>query len=80
MIARLWEILANKTCAFTQKYNILFPYKFTDSKNYVEYETIQEFETKIRYYLNNKFLHFSWYYRVLCKNRITFEMKSKILR
>ena len=52
--ARLWEILANKTCAFTQKYNILFPYKFTDSKNYVEYETIQEFETKIRYYLNNR--------------------------
>tara|TARA_R110000823_G_scaffold268948_2_gene388755 strand:- start:1957 stop:2904 length:948 start_codon:yes stop_codon:yes gene_type:complete len=52
--ARLWEIFANKTCAFTQKYNILFPNKFIDGTSYVEYSTIQEFETKIRYYLNNK--------------------------
>jgi len=52
--ARLWEVFANKTCAFTQKYNILFPNNFTDGINYVDYTTIQEFETKIRYYLNNK--------------------------
>ena len=52
--ARLWEIFANKSCAVSQKYNILFPNNFTDGKNYVEYNTISEFEEKIRYYLQNK--------------------------
>lgn len=52
--ARIWEIFANKVCCFSQKYNILFANKFTDEYNYVEYSTIQEFEEKIRYYLENK--------------------------
>lgn len=52
--ARLWEILANKSCAFTQKYNIEFPYNFTDGKNIVKYNTSKELEDKLRYYLNNK--------------------------
>jgi len=52
--ARLWEIFANKSCAFCQKYNILFPNKFTDGLNYVEYSTPKEFEEKLRYYLNDK--------------------------
>lgn len=52
--ARFWEILANKSCCFAQKYNILFPNEFTDGVNYVEYSSIKEFETKLRYYLENK--------------------------
>ena len=52
--ARLWEILANKSCAFTQKYNIEFPNDFTDGKNIVKYSTSEELENKLRYYLNNK--------------------------
>ena len=52
--ARFWEIIANKSCCFSQKYNILFPKKFTDDKNYVEYSSIGEFEQKLRYYLKNK--------------------------
>lgn len=52
--ARIWEIIANKSCCFSQKYNILFPNGFTDGVNYVEYSSIKEFETKLRYYLENK--------------------------
>lgn len=52
--ARFFEIIANKSCCFCQKYNILFPNNFTNDENYVEYSTIQEFERKIRFYLNNK--------------------------
>ena len=52
--ARIWEIIANKSCCFVQKYNVLFPNNFTDGYNYVEYSTIDEFEKKIRYYLKNK--------------------------
>ena len=52
--ARLWEILANKTMAMTQRYRIEFPNDFTDGENIVKYKTIDEFENKIRMYLNNK--------------------------
>jgi len=52
--ARLWEIFANKTCALTQKYNILFPDKFINGKTYVEYSSIEEFESRVRYLLANK--------------------------
>ena len=52
--AKIWEIFANKSCCFSQKYNILFPHSFTDGYNYVEYSTIEEFEDKLRYYLKNK--------------------------
>ncbi|MFX0073194.1 MAG: hypothetical protein ACFFAO_19115 [Candidatus Hermodarchaeota archaeon] len=43
---RIWEIFANKSCCFSQKYNILFPNSFKDGYNYVEYSTIEEFEKK----------------------------------
>jgi len=52
--ARIWEIFANKSCCFSQKYNILFPNSFTDGYNYVEYSTIEEFEDKLIYYLKDK--------------------------
>ncbi|MFX0072851.1 MAG: glycosyltransferase [Candidatus Hermodarchaeota archaeon] len=51
---RFWEIIANKSCCFCQKYNILFPNAFKDGLNYVEYSDIEEFEKKIRFYLDNK--------------------------
>ena len=52
--ARLWEIFANKSCAFSQKYNIIFPDKFKDGESVVEFTTKDELETKLRYYLNRK--------------------------
>jgi hypothetical protein len=52
--ARLWEILANKSCAFMQEYNIEFPNSFTNDKNIIKYSTSEELENKLRYYLNNK--------------------------
>ena len=52
--ARLWEILANQSCAFMQEYNIVFPNDFTDGENIVKYNTSEELENKLRYYLNNK--------------------------
>lgn len=51
---RFLDIIANKSCCFCQKYNILFPHPFTDGVNYVEYSTIEEFEKKIRIYLDKK--------------------------
>jgi len=51
---RIWEIFANRSCCFSQKYNILFPNSFTDGINYVEYSIIEEFEEKLRFYLNNE--------------------------
>ena len=52
--ARLWEVLANKTMAMTQEYNIEFPNDFSDGENIVKYKTIDEFEVKVRKYLNDK--------------------------
>ena len=40
--------------AMTQKYQIEFPNDFTDGENIVHYETIEEFEKKIRKYLDDK--------------------------
>jgi hypothetical protein len=52
--ARLWETLANKTMAMTQEYRIEFPYDFIDGENIVKYKSVNEFEYKIREYLNDK--------------------------
>ena len=52
--ARIWEAIANKSCCFSQKYNILFPNKFIDGESFVEYSTSEEFEEKLRFYLDNK--------------------------
>ena len=40
--------------AMTQQYNIEFPNDFVDGESIVKYKTIEEFEMKIRKYLNNK--------------------------
>ncbi|MHA1756628.1 MAG: glycosyltransferase [Promethearchaeota archaeon] len=52
--ARLWEIIANKSCCFSQKYKILFPNKFIDGYSFVEYSNMNEFKKKLNYYLKNK--------------------------
>ncbi len=51
---RFWEIIANKSCCVSQKYKILFPDKFTDGHDFVEYSSIKEFKKKLNYYLNNR--------------------------
>jgi hypothetical protein len=51
---RMWEILSKGTCCFAQKMEILLPNKYTDGFNIVEYSTMDEFNDKIRYYINNK--------------------------
>lgn len=52
--ARRWEIHANKSCAFVQKYNITIPNDFTNGVNVVEFTSASELEEKLRYYLRNK--------------------------
>jgi hypothetical protein len=51
---RMWESMANKTCCFVQKPEIIITNKPQDGLHDVEYSTTVEFETKIREYLNNK--------------------------
>ena len=51
---RMWESMANKTCCFVQKPQIVFPNIPQDGRHYVEYSTPKEFEIKIREYLKNK--------------------------
>ena len=51
---RMWEIMANRTCCFAQKTEILFPNKPSDGVHYVEYSNMREFEEKIFYYLDRK--------------------------
>ena len=48
---RLWEIMANKTCCFRQKTEILFPDEPIDGEHCVVYSSEEEFEKKIREYL-----------------------------
>ena len=50
---RLWEIMANKTCCFRQKTEILFPNEPEDGNHCVVYENIEEFNQKIKNYLKN---------------------------
>ena len=51
---RFWLNTANRTCCFAQKYTIDFPHPFIDGENFVEYETIDEFQNKIISYLDDK--------------------------
>lgn len=54
LCARFYEIIANKSCCFSQKFNINFPNKFIDGESFVEYSNIKEFKDKLMYYLNYK--------------------------
>jgi hypothetical protein len=51
---RMWEIISKGTCCFAQKNEILIPNNFEDGENIVFYSTTDEFNEKIKYYLNNK--------------------------
>ena len=51
---RMWENMANSSCTFAQRTEILFPNKPQDAVDYVEYSNMKEFEEKIYHYLNNK--------------------------
>lgn len=51
---RMWEIMANKTCCFAQRMDIISPHRPIDGYHYVEYSSIEEFERKIRHFLKHK--------------------------
>jgi len=50
--ARTFQIAANGSCLFAQKYTISMP-KLVDGENYVSWENITELKEKVRYYLSN---------------------------
>lgn len=51
---RMWEIMANRSCCFTQRAEIEFPNRPVDGVHCVEYSNIEEFENKIRHYLKER--------------------------
>jgi len=51
---REWEVIANKSCCFVQKHMIEITNKPQDGIHWVEYETMDEFDKKINFYLNNR--------------------------
>ena len=51
---REWEAMANGSCCFMQRTEILFPNRPEDGFHYVEYSSPEEFERKIRKYLKNE--------------------------
>ena len=51
--ARMWQIMANKSCLFAQRYNIIMP-NLEDGVHYVSWNSTEELKDKIIYYLNNK--------------------------
>ena len=51
--ARMWQIMANKSCLFAQMYNIIIP-NLEDGVHYVSWNSREELKDKIIYYLNNK--------------------------
>lgn len=51
--ARMWQIMANKSCLFAQKYNIIIP-NLEDGVHYVSWRSKEELREKIIYYLNNR--------------------------
>ena len=42
---RMWESMANASCCFAQRTEILFPNKPENGFHYVEYSTAEEFES-----------------------------------
>lgn len=52
--ARRWEILASRSCLFSEQYNIVIPHDFTESVNIVNYKTIAEFKQKARRYIRDR--------------------------
>lgn len=48
---RFWEILASGSACFSQRFNIVMPNPFTDGKDVVFFDTVDEFRTKAYEYL-----------------------------
>jgi hypothetical protein len=51
--ARMWQIMANKSCLFAQKYNIVYPY-LDQGDHYISWVDKKDLKNKIRYFLGNK--------------------------
>lgn len=52
--ARMFQILANQSCLFTEKPNILYPNPYVDGNTVIHYKDIHEFRHKLTYYLDNR--------------------------
>jgi len=52
--ARRWEILASKSCLFSEEYNIIIPYDFREGTNIVNFRTIEQFKAKARFYISHR--------------------------
>lgn len=51
--ARMWQVMANRSCLFAQKYSILFP-ELHENKHYISWNSKEELKEKIRFYLEHK--------------------------
>lgn len=51
--ARMWQIMANKSCLFAQKYNIVYPH-LDDNEHYISWTDKEDLKNKIKYFLGNK--------------------------
>ena len=49
----MWQIMANKSCLFAQKYNIVYPY-LDQGDHYISWVDKKDLKNKIRYFLGNK--------------------------
>ena len=50
---REWESLGARACTFVQRHTVEFPDKPVDGYHWVEYSNMQEFDQKMKFYLNN---------------------------
>jgi len=51
--ARAWQVMANNSCLFAQRYNIVYP-SLNDNEHYISWNSKEELKNKIREYLGNK--------------------------
>lgn len=51
--ARMWQIMANQSCLFAQKYNVVFP-NLIEGEHYIEWDSKESLKNKIKNYLGNK--------------------------
>jgi hypothetical protein len=51
--ARMWQVMANHSCLFAEKYNIVIP-NLEENIHYIAWDSKEDLKNKIREYLGNK--------------------------
>lgn len=51
--ARMWQVMANKSCLFAEQYSIVIP-NLIPNKDYISWSSKEDLKDKIRNYLNDK--------------------------